>query len=196
MRNETNFADLCHHLGPWFVALENQHWKKFSYLYICGKMPLSWEHAPFNFSYISMCKLLDTQSFYAAGKCWSKRKWGNREGHWGCWLGYVVSTEVFFSFGQKRKSFSPDFHMIPFARWSVNFVGAVCTGICFIILVEALKEPQPLKNKNAGCTEKYHSLFPENLNQRKQRWQQERLFFAFVWRTTCKEVSYTYCSIL
>ena len=31
----------------------------------------------------------------------TKRTWGDREGHWGCWLWYVIVTKVIFSF---RKS--------------------------------------------------------------------------------------------
>ena len=72
---------LCWHLslslsmacGSWKSPLKN-----ISYLYTCGKMavtkimdmPLSWAYAPLNFSYITMCKQLDMQSFYAVRKCW------------------------------------------------------------------------------------------------------------------------------
>ena len=37
----------------------------------------------------------------------AKRTWGDREGHWGCWPGYVDATEVIFSF---RKSVFRDVH--------------------------------------------------------------------------------------
>ena len=35
----------------------------------------------------------------------TKRTWGDREGHWGRWLWYVIVTKVIFSF---RKSVFPD----------------------------------------------------------------------------------------
>ena len=45
----------------------------------------------------------------------------------------------------------------------------------YVSSVEAPKEPQPLWNKNAGGMKEYQCLSSENLNQRKQRWQQERI---------------------
>ena len=45
----------------------------------------------------------------------------------------------------------------------------------YVLSVEAPKEPQPLWNKNAGGMKEYQCLSSENLNQRKQRWQEERI---------------------
>ena len=53
----------------------------------------------------------------------TKRKWGDREGHSGRWLGYVDSTKVICGFRRKRKSISPDVRMTPFTRWSGNWKG-------------------------------------------------------------------------
>ena len=102
-----------------------------------------------------------------------KRKWGDREGHSGRWLGYVDSTKVIFSFRRKRKSISPDVRMIPFTGWSGNW--SRWSAWKYVSSVEAPKEPQPLWNKNAGGMKEYQCLSSESLNQRKQRWQQERI---------------------
>ena len=63
----------------------------------------------------------------------------------------------------------------PFLQTSARYLSPGDQGILkgrsaweYISSVEAPKEPEPLWNKNAGCMKKYHSLLPENLNQRKQ----------------------------
>ena len=104
---------------------------------------------------------------------YNKRKWGDREGHSGRWLGYVDSTKVIFSFRRKRKSISPDVRMIPFTRWSGNLKRRSARK--YVSSVEAPKELQPLWSKKAGGMKEYQCLSSENLNQRKQRWQQEKI---------------------
>ena len=111
----------------------------------------------------------------------TKRKGGEREGHWGRGLGYVDSTKVICSFRRKRNSISLDVRMIPFAHWSRNFKRADgLRGNTFCQYVDTPKEPQLLCNKNAGCMKKYKSLSSENLNQRKQGWQQEQQQHLFI----------------
>ena len=83
-----------------------------------------------------------------------------------------------------------------FPRTSARYFSPVDQGILkgrsawkYVLSVEAPKESQPfflsqsLWNKNAGWMKKYQSLSHENLNQRKKRWQQERIYLlSFVYK--------------
>ena len=57
---------------------------------------------------LSQCKTMQTYTpTHPPNISSSKRTWGDREGHWGRWLWYVIVTKVIFSF---RKSVFRDAH--------------------------------------------------------------------------------------
>ena len=107
----------------------------------------------------------------------TKRTWGDREVHWGRWLDMSIPLKLFLVLNGNGSLFpqTSAWYLLPvdqgiLKRWS---------AWKYVLPVEAPEEkwciPQPLWNKNAGW-KKYQSLYSENLNQRKQRWQQERIY--------------------
>ena len=112
---------------------------------------------------------------YKCKPCNNKRKWGTHEGHWGRWLGLSIPQKLFLV-SDGNWSLFPQTYAKYLSLGDQGILKGRSARKNVLSLEAASSHILFAWNKDAGRMKKDQSLSHENLNQRKKRWQQERIY--------------------